>query len=188
MASKKISDTLQEAVLGMSVKEKDKLLMRLIRKDDLLIEQLHFQLLEDEFDLEQRRKAIRQAIEKYAQAGYSWTPGLLMMEMRDFSGRITRHVRVTKDKLGEVVLYLVLIGEYMHENKHMLQAEAYRADKFAKYVVKRAATVFKKAEKLHEDLHIEFEEELELAWNELQAYQPTARVLLEENIVKPLQE
>lgn len=179
MAAKKISEELKSAILAQSQKDKDKLLLRLIRKDDLLIEQLHFKLLEDEFDLEKRREAIRTAIEKYAQAGHSWTPGLLMMEMRDFSGRITRYSRVTKDKVGEVQLYFFLIGTYLRDNLEMLEAEAHRADKFSKYVVKRMQTTLKKAKKLHPDLHIEFEEELDLAFKSLDNFQPTSDMLVE---------
>ena len=42
---------LKNAILDLPSKEKDKLLLRLINKDETLVEHLHFQLLEDENDL-----------------------------------------------------------------------------------------------------------------------------------------
>ncbi len=182
MARQKISDELKVAILEMPQKDKDKLLIRLVKKDDLLLEQLHYKLLEDEFDLTHRRDTIRENIERYAKAGYSWTPGLLMMEMRDFSGQITRYSKVTKDYLGEVQLYSFLVASYMRENETMLLQEAYRADKFARYVVKRMIQVVKKANKLHEDLLVELEDDLEEAMERIENYRPTKIAKVEEGL------
>ena len=50
-----LSKELVKEITKMPVKEKDKLLMRLIRKDGLLAEQLEFQLIEFGETTEERR-------------------------------------------------------------------------------------------------------------------------------------
>ena len=47
MARVKLTDDLKKAISGLSHKEKDKLLFRLIAKEPILAEQLVFKLLEE---------------------------------------------------------------------------------------------------------------------------------------------
>ena len=54
---------LKNSILDLPSKEKDKLLLRLINKDETLVEHLHFQLLEDENDLQDRVKNIYEKID-----------------------------------------------------------------------------------------------------------------------------
>ena len=54
---------LKQAVLDLTEKEKNQLLIRLINKDQVLIEQLHFRLLEDEMDLIKRYEDLKDEIE-----------------------------------------------------------------------------------------------------------------------------
>ena len=44
----KLTDQLKWAIVTMPGEEKDKLLLRLISKDDMLVKKLHHQLLEDD--------------------------------------------------------------------------------------------------------------------------------------------
>jgi len=171
----KIPKELEVAIKEMPEKEKDKLLLRLIRKDQLLIEQLYHQLLEDEADMEFRRDDLAEKIRSQANRNYSDTPGWVMMEMRDLSGLITRHVKITKDKYGDVWLNLVMINIYFDQYyHHTLVPGAYRADKFAQYVCKKAQTTLNKLKKLHEDLYIEFEEEATKMLEYIYKYRPTS--------------
>ena len=54
---------LKQEILDLTEKEKNQLLIRLINKDQLLIEQLHFRLLENEFDLIQRFEDLKLEID-----------------------------------------------------------------------------------------------------------------------------
>lgn len=63
--SQKISSELQRAILTMPEKEKDKLLLRLIAKDAMLIKKLHHQLLEDESDALQQREELIKNIKEH---------------------------------------------------------------------------------------------------------------------------
>ena len=53
---------LKQEILDLPEKEKNQLLIRLINKDQVLIEQLHFRLLENEWDLIQRFEALKEEI------------------------------------------------------------------------------------------------------------------------------
>src|SRR5690606_21645841 len=93
----KLNPDLKEAILRLPEKEKDKLLMRLIRKDLTLVNQLQFQLLEDQGDLEDRRKKtlrnIDAAIERIERIkNYKhFTPRDLLLELRFVSGFVNEH-------------------------------------------------------------------------------------------------
>ncbi|RZK68367.1 MAG: FtsX-like permease family protein [Pedobacter sp.] len=50
---------LKNAITDLPVKEKDKLLLRLVAKDKVLTEHLHYRLLEDETDLEYRKEQLK---------------------------------------------------------------------------------------------------------------------------------
>ncbi|TAE00941.1 MAG: hypothetical protein EAZ97_04405 [Bacteroidetes bacterium] len=172
----KISDDLKLAILEMPDKEKNKLLLRLIAKDFMLIAQLQHQLLEGEEDMKNKRSELLAHIQKYLGTennnSYSDTPGLLMMEMRDMNGNITRHVKITKDKLGEIELTLCLVNHAFAEHPNMLAQKAKRAENFAEYVVKKADFVLKKLEKIHEDYHIVFEDDTNKMLQFIANYQP----------------
>ena len=44
-------------------------------------------------------------------AKYYYSPGYLLLELRSISGRITQHVKTTKDKYGEVALNCLLLNQ-----------------------------------------------------------------------------
>lgn len=108
----KLPKELEKAVLSLPAKEKDKLLIRLIGKNELLIQQLYFQLLEDESDLPHKRAEIKNQILKVSKM-YHDTAGWMMMDMRELNGRITNHIKITKDKYGEIELTLFLLNTFL---------------------------------------------------------------------------
>lgn len=167
----KIPKTLESAILGLTSKEKDKMLMKLIGKNELLIEQLQFQLLEDESDLKERRQTIKDLIERVAKM-YHDTPGWMMMDMRDLNGRITRHVKVTKDKYGEVELTLLLLNSFFDHQLSLLEIYSGKSDSIAQYIAKRTEFVLNKLSKLHEDYHIEFEKSMNILLSRVHNYCP----------------
>ena len=58
----KVPKELEKAILSLPVKDKDKMLLKLVAKSELLIQQLNFQLLEDESDLKEKREEIKSTI------------------------------------------------------------------------------------------------------------------------------
>jgi hypothetical protein len=137
----KLEKDLQEAITAMPLKEKDKLLLKLIAKDDILTQQLQFQLVEVGDTMESRRDDIRKSIEKLYRIDH-YSSGYLMMDMRYISGDITRHVKVTKDKYEKQLKWI--------------QKYSAKTDTLANYVAKRTDAILKKLIKLHPDIQFDF--------------------------------
>jgi hypothetical protein len=174
----KIDDTLKKAICGMPVAEKDKILLRLVAKDNLLVKRLQFELLEKGETTDERQGDVQRTIERIllgAQNHAYMTPGYLMMELRSCNGMITEHVKITKDKLGEVTLTIFMLRRALEIYAPMLEeAPARRFDTLAPYVAKRIAGMLVKAEKLHEDLHLEFRRDLNTLLELVYALPPLA--------------
>lgn len=150
---------LKKAIVRMPIAEKDKLLLRLIAKDATLTEKLHFELVEEGKTTDERRDLIRQFIDRTATL-HADTAGWLMMDMRTVSGYISRHLKVTKDKYGEVELMLYMLNTFYDHNAHLLRSYNSRTDKAAEYIAKRTDQVLKKVAKLDSDYHIEFADDI----------------------------
>jgi hypothetical protein len=167
----KLPKTLEQAILSLPSKEKDKLLLKLIGKSELLIQQLHFQLLEDESDLKLKREEIKALILKVSKM-YHDTPGWMMMDMRDLNGRITNHVKVTKDKYGEVELTLYLLNTFFDNQFEHLENYSGKSDTISQYIAKRTEFLMNKLPKLHEDFYIEFDRDVNKLLERVHQYCP----------------
>ena len=150
---------LRQAIMAMPTAEKDKLLLKLVARDPALCERLTFELVDENTTLEQRREEIREMINGLmAQKPYS--PGYLMMDMRTINARITNHVKITKDKYGEVELTLLLVNSLFERQPDAIRTYSQRNDTLAEYVAKRTQFMLEKVGKMHSDLHLEFEESI----------------------------
>lgn len=165
----------------MPEREKDILLIRLVSKEPTLMAKLKHQLLEDEVEMEQRRDEIMQQMEDtFTRDGFAFwthTPGLVMMVMRDFSGDINKHVKITKDKYGEIALLTRLVNLPFREQYDILKDNAHRADKFAAYACRKAQIVFNKLEKFNRDYYLDFEKEVNEMLDYLKNYPPSAKLM-----------
>ena len=161
MARIKLTPKQREMLLALPLKEKDKLLLRLVAKEPMLLEQLSFEHLEKGRTADERanelRTMMREQIPSYA--GHL-TPGEVMMGLRSLSGDISRYKRVTKDKFGELDLMLeglsLALGVHVRPMRKRYPQQA-RWDKLAMYVAKRLKTTIDQASKLHPDLWLELE-------------------------------
>lgn len=163
MARRKLSEELKKAISLLPAKEKDKLLFRLVPKDESLVARLEFELLEGTGTADERREALREELEMALKRAVEtfYSPGYLLLDLRAFSGAINRHVKATKDKYGEVALNLLLLNYPLRHLKDELSGfSPGRALTFNKYVVKRAAKILKLLERQHEDVLLDFEEGL----------------------------
>lgn len=150
-------------VRELPLREKDKLLLRLIAKDELLLEQLSFQHLEHGETVEERHGEMMDFLHETLRAEIGYSPGELMMAMRRVSGYVTRHIRVTKDKRSEVELVTEMLHYGLDEHLARMRRRYRNYDrwhKFAMYVTKRVPTLLRKADKLHPDLWLEVEPKL----------------------------
>ncbi|MCC6413395.1 MAG: hypothetical protein IT270_17165 [Saprospiraceae bacterium] len=168
---RKIDDQLKDAISRLPVKEKDKLLFRLVAKDDKLVRRLIFELLEGGQTRDARADELRELITKLMpeSGDRTFAPGHLLLHLRHWNARIAEHVNATKDKSGEVILTCYLFALALRNHGDMIQrAPERRNESLAPYIVRRMNAIMKKAEKLHEDYHIEFmrdlNEVLEFIW------------------------
>jgi hypothetical protein len=154
-----IPDSLKKAIVQMPVKDKDKLLLRLVGKDPLLVDRLNFELLEGSDTLLERRSAIKNRIIKIAGMAQH-SPGWLMMDMRSLSGDITQHVKITKDKYGEIELSIQLVNTFFDNHPDLLTKYSSRSDKCSLYIAKKTQAILKLLAKLDEDYYVDFESEM----------------------------
>ncbi len=179
----KIPDDLKMAIKAMPIKEKDKLLLRLIAKDELLVKKLNFQLMEAAMSVDERVEEIQKFILHTLRPVDYNTPGYLRMDLSSCNVRITEHVKVTKDKLGEVNLTILMLKTAFDNHLSMLENfPAYRSRTFTKYVITRIKQLFKKTEKLHEDYFMEFADDFQLVLDYVFRFSPTESLAKMEGI------
>jgi hypothetical protein len=157
---KNISKDLEYAIVCLPQKEKDKLLLRLIAKNDVLTEQLHYKLLESEEDLKFRRIDLKELSTKLLKGKFPYGQTLLT-EIRQINAKITRHKRVTGDKYGELELLInMLLTVFQYQDKH-LETYSIKVDKLCSFLVKRTITLIKNYDALHEDYKIDFSSDID---------------------------
>ncbi|MCF6222565.1 MAG: hypothetical protein L3J34_02430 [Flavobacteriaceae bacterium] len=158
----KFEKEFKEALRNLPVKEKDKLILRLLKNDLTLANRLTFELLSTT-SIDDRRSEmedrIKLRVERITESFYR--PSYLMMEMRDLSGEINEHVSVTRDKLGEASLNTIMLIEVLKGNNTNIEKFTYgNSYKFCIYIIARAFKILLMIDRLHSDYRMEFNEDL----------------------------
>ena len=159
----KFSNDFKEAVLALSQKEKDQLLLRLLKKDKNLIKQLHFRLIDDK-NVDERRAILEQHILKISKkiAQESVSLNQLKVFTSRLSSEISDHSRTTKDQFGEVYLNLLMLNNLLKYGTSLFEnSNLYASQKFYIYIIKRIFKCLVQFKKMHQDLHLEFQPLLE---------------------------
>lgn len=106
------SKEFKEAISNFTSQEKDKLIIRLLKKDRILSHRLYFELIDEETADDKRnqmetliKEGVSVTAKKFGRTKY-FLPGI-----RKISAKITEHIKITTDKFGEVSLTLLLISE-----------------------------------------------------------------------------
>lgn len=146
-------------IKSLPEKEKDKLLLRLIAKDKVLTEHLHFKLLEDEHDLVRRQEELKALIDEGIEACWQTKrPNSkdTLLKMRKLNGSINHHFKVTKDLNSEMELRLHLLNYIPIDFEESVYSSLYKFnEKLAVYFVKTTVSMFNKYYKMHEDLQFD---------------------------------
>lgn len=161
-----INTELKSAVLEMPLKEKDKLLLRLVAKDKLLVDQLQFKLVEESLSLENRRQLVQESLDAIYRQKINSGKAILE-EVRAASATITWHVKVTKDKYGEVDLLLNLLFDPFDMKPHLFSDWRSSDDKLCLFLVKKAKTLYNKYDALDEEFKLDFATKLNELLNHL---------------------
>lgn len=152
----------KEALLDLPVKEKDKLLLRLLKRDVPLANQLYFELVSTQ-TVEERRSELEEMVLKRAVSISKRSSSIhdLLSGMRSLSGDITEQVKITKDKFGEISLNLLMLNEILKTNKPQISFfSRVKAHKFAVYVIARAFKLIVLINAMHEDYLADFRSDL----------------------------
>jgi hypothetical protein len=156
------SKELKKAIQELPSAEKDKLIFRLLRRDLDLANRLHFELVDVE-TVEDKRSAFEKKmltkITAYSDRFYS--VGYLLQDTRFLSGEISYHVKITKDKFGEISLNLKMLIAVLKLNNDKIQKQTYlKAYTLCIYVIARAFKILLLIKAIDEDYFIDFKEDL----------------------------
>lgn len=152
----------KKALQELPEKEKDKLILRLLRRDMDLAEKLYFELVETD-TVEDKRQIMETVISndiKRFSENYQ-ALDFIAIEMRRISGKISHHVKITKDKFGEISLNLQMLNEVIEQNSFSLShSKPQKSIKFYNYVIIRAFKILLLIQALHEDFLLDFKDDL----------------------------
>lgn len=159
----KFNKEFKDAVLQLSQNEKDKLLLQLLKKDAVLSSKLQFELLDDK-SIDERQLVMEETIKDkvvyFSTKRYS--PSYLLKRLRSLSTLITAHVKITKDKLGDSYLNLVMLTETLETfNTKLEKTTPGQSRKLGIYFVSKAFKILIGITKLDEDYHLEHRDNLE---------------------------
>ena len=146
-------------ILALPQKEKDKLLLRLVAKDKVLTEHLHFLLLEDETNLNERVALLKQEIIDTNKNLH--TAKDVLINLRKQLKLINHFFKVTKANFEDVELRIFLLNCTTTEFKSKFFSSFKNYDQlFSVFFVKSVLATLKKFDKLHEDLQFDLKEDL----------------------------
>ena len=156
------SKELKKAIQELPSIEKDKLIFRLLKRDLDLANRLHFELVDVEtvedkraaFEIEMLRK-INYFSERFYSVGY------LLQDTRFLSGDITNHVKITKDKFGEISLNMKMLNHLLLINNERIESSTYsKAYTLCIYIITRAFKILLLIKAIDEDYFLDFREAL----------------------------
>ena len=151
-------------ILALPPKEKDKLLLRLVAKDKVLTEHLHFLLLEDESNLRDRVEAIKAEILQKMQSLSSnkkLSAKEVLTNLRKLAKQVNHNFRVTKAGSEDVDLRIFLFNQTpMDFKSNVFSANKNHEQMFAIYFIKSTLITLRKFYKLHEDLQFDLQDEM----------------------------
>ena len=159
-----ISKELKKAIQELPSTEKDKLIFRLLRKDVDLAERLNFELVDIETAEDKRIAFEIVMLKKIAQfSDRFYSIGYLLQDIRYTSGDINHHVKITKDKFGEISLNMKMLIQVLKINNQRIQKEKYSTTyTLCIYIIARAFKILLLIKAVDDDYFIEFKEDLSL--------------------------
>lgn len=169
------SKEFKTALSQLSPIEKDRLIFRLLRKDDILSKKLYFELIEEE-TVDQKRDAMEELIKEKVEyaSKYISNQKYFIVLIRKISAQITEHVKVTTDKFGDISLNLLLINEILESNEKLSRQRFNDIYKLYLYIINKIVKALALTKKLDEDYWMEIDEYLSVTHDKI-----TANIYLE---------
>ncbi len=153
-------DAFKKALQQLPQLEKDKLILKLLKKDLTLANRLYFELVNTDTVEDKRNQVIVRIQNRMVLTSERFfSMGYLLMDVRELSGVINEHVNITKDKYGEIVLTCELLIELLQLNNQYFGTQTYQQSyTLCIYIIAKIFKVLTLINKQHEDLLIEFKE------------------------------
>lgn len=169
------SKEFKAALSQLSPAEKDRLIFRLLRKDEILSKKLYFELIDEE-TVDQKRDAMEELIKEKVEyaSKYISNQKYFIVLIRKISAQITEHVKVTTDKFGDISLNLLLINEILESNEKLSRQKFNDIYKLYLYMINKIVKALALTKKLDEDYWMEIDEYLSIAYDKI-----TANIYLE---------
>lgn len=155
----KIEAELKKAILALPLAEKEKLLLKLIAKDNLLTDQLLFQLIENSASTQWRRDEIEAAIKTETLPNY-YDFGDILDTLRNQYKVVQWHAKVTKDKYGEVFLLLLLLKNTLEKNLTRFKHNYPYNKGICNFVVQKTKIILRLTHKLDTEYWLDFEDSI----------------------------
>lgn len=158
----KFDPEFKNAISLLSSKDKDKLILRLLRRDIDLANRLHFELLSTE-SVQERRHKMETRVKKEVtrMTDHFYSPAHLLTDAKNLNREITEHVKITRDKYGDVSLNLLMLNELLRNGSNRIaQVNTKDSHALSIYIIVRAFKILILTKSLHEDYLIEFEDGL----------------------------
>lgn len=157
----KFTNEFKVALSQLPSKEKDRLLWQLIKRDKLLAQRLEYELLAP-YNAIDKRELLAQRIKLVIPTYINGRKRLstVLSQIRSFSGDITRHVYITKDRVGEITLNFILLrmALLIFENEwYALRGRINQ--KYMSYLTNKLYRTCMLVLKLHQDFYIEIEDD-----------------------------
>jgi hypothetical protein len=158
----KFENEFKAAISNLPSKEKDKLILRLLKHDVALASRLHFELV-DVRSVEELRDALEkkliQNVNNYGSKNIK--PDYFALDLKSLSGEINEHVYTTKDKYGEISLNLTMMVEALKATNINFKKHSYQNQyKFMMYIIQRIFKILILMTKLDPDYLIEFRDKM----------------------------
>ena len=169
-----LNEEFKKAISNMPNKEKDKLLFKLLKKEETLVDKLQFELVENKETLPERREKIEKYINSALLDPYCNTPKEIAKWFRVFVMHINNHVKATKDIYGEIHLSLYMLNLSFQLHKFDINnARIGLVIAFNEFVAKRSLKILQLLPKIHKDYHIDFKENLQELGEHIQSAKRT---------------
>ena len=172
------SKEFKEALSNFTAKEKDKLIIRLLKKDRILSHRLYFELIDEETQDDKRnqmetliKNEVEIAAKKHGRTKY------FLSNIRRTSAKITEHVKITTDKFGEVSLNLLLIEQTIQFTPKF--GDFY---KLQIYLLNKLFRSFILTKKLDSDYFLELREDFEKVLHQIKENKNLERLALQNKI------
>lgn len=169
------SKEFKTALSQLSPTEKDRLIFRLLRKDEILSKKLYFELIDEE-TVDKKRDAMEELIKEKVEyaSKYISNQKYFIVLIRKISAQITEHVKVTTDKFGDISLNLLLINEILESNEKLSRQRFNDIYKLYLYIINKIVKALVLTKKLDEDYWMEIDDYLLVTHDKI-----TANIYLE---------